>query len=200
MARRSTSSARLLLGSSQLPPTLHATDSGPQCYTNGCSTNFLDRNLPPTTSITFWTGSRRSQHTGHLGCVPTSGHSRHWTRTTQTEILALGLVFPSGEVVPHWSPFIGGQSVLRMAAVIPEGMGAALITMITFSQLSMWDKVDSTSLPLMGPSYATVLTRGRFSPWSPSPTAFGAARPHLYSFVARGRASTAGPSPLQLMP
>ena len=75
-------------------------------------------------------------------------------------LLTLGLVYPWGEVAPRWIPFIGGKSVPRMAAVIPAGIGAALITMITFSQLLMWDKVDSTSLPLMGPSYAPILAWG----------------------------------------
>ena len=75
-------------------------------------------------------------------------------------LLTLGLVYPWGEVVPRWIPFIGGKSVPRMAAVIPAGIGAALISMITFSQLSMWDRVDSTSLPLMGPSYAPILAWG----------------------------------------
>ncbi|WP_198410967.1 hypothetical protein [Cryobacterium sp. TMT1-3] len=75
-------------------------------------------------------------------------------------LLTLGLVYHWGEVVPRWIPFIGGKSVPRMAAVIPAGIGAALITLITFSQLSMWDKVDSTSLPWMGPSYAPILAWG----------------------------------------
>ena len=74
-------------------------------------------------------------------------------------LLTLGLVYPWG-VFPRWIPFIGGKSVPRMAAVIPAGIGAALITMITFSQLSMRDKVDSASVPLMGLSYAPVLAWG----------------------------------------
>ncbi|WP_256041601.1 hypothetical protein [Cryobacterium sp. SO1] len=32
--------------------------------------------------------------------------------------------------------------------------------MITFSQLAIWDTVDSISLPLMGPSYAPILAWG----------------------------------------
>ena len=75
-------------------------------------------------------------------------------------LLTLGLVYPWGEVVPHWIPLIGGKPVPRMAAVIPAGIGAALITMITFSQLLMWDKVDSTDLPLMGLTYAPALAWG----------------------------------------
>nr|RZI35894.1 hypothetical protein BJQ95_01700 [Cryobacterium sp. SO1] len=75
-------------------------------------------------------------------------------------LLTLGLVYPWGEVVPRWIPFIGGKSVPRTAAVIPAGIGATLITMITFSQLAIWDTVDSISLPLMGPSYAPILAWG----------------------------------------
>ena len=75
-------------------------------------------------------------------------------------LLTLGLVYPWGEVVPHWIPLIGGKPVHRIAAVIPAGIGAALITLISFSQLLMWDKVDSTDLPLMGLTYAPVLAWG----------------------------------------
>lgn len=75
-------------------------------------------------------------------------------------LLTLGLVYRWGEVVPRWIPLIGGKPVPRMAAVIPAGIGAVLITMITFSQLLVWDKVDSTGLPLMGLAYAPVIAWG----------------------------------------
>ena len=47
-----------------------------------------------------------------------------------------------------------------MAAVIPAGIGAILITLITFSQLSMWHLVDMAGLPLMGQAYAPLLAWG----------------------------------------
>lgn len=47
-----------------------------------------------------------------------------------------------------------------MAAVIPAGIGAILITLITFSQLSMWHLVDTAGLPLMGQTYAPLLAWG----------------------------------------
>jgi len=75
-------------------------------------------------------------------------------------LLTLGLVQNWGEVVPRWIPFIGGMRVPRMAAVLPAGIGAVLITLITFSQLLLWDKVDTTGLPLMGLSYAPLLGWG----------------------------------------
>ncbi len=75
-------------------------------------------------------------------------------------LLTLGLVRPWGEVVPRWLPFIGGKPVPPMAAVLAAGIGALLITMIMLSQLMVWDKVDTTGLPLMGLSYAPLLAWG----------------------------------------
>lgn len=92
-------------------------------------------------------------------------------------LLALGLVYRWGEVVPRWIPFAGGKPVPRMAAVIPAVIGAILITLITFSQLSMWHLVDTTGLPLMGPTYAPLLA------WGPLLAVLTVAY-----FVRRGRA------------
>ena len=92
-------------------------------------------------------------------------------------LLALGLVYRWGEVVPRWIPFIGGKPVPRLAAVIPAGIGAILITLITFSQLSMWHMADTSGLPLMGPSYAPLLA------WGPLLAVLTVAY-----FVRRGRA------------
>ncbi|MFJ6759360.1 hypothetical protein ACIQNK_30615 [Streptomyces sp. NPDC091273] len=51
--------------------------------------------------------------------------------------LTIGLVRPWGEVVPHWTPLIGGRRVRPMAAVIPAAVGAAALTVL-WSVIPWW--------------------------------------------------------------
>lgn len=75
-------------------------------------------------------------------------------------LLTLGLVHPWGQFVPQWIPLLGGKRVRPLAAVMPAAVGALLITLITFSQLMLWGRVDNSGLPLMGLSYAPMLAWG----------------------------------------
>ncbi|MFI6644854.1 hypothetical protein [Streptomyces sp. NPDC050504] len=43
-------------------------------------------------------------------------------------LLSLGLVRPWGEQLPRWVPLLGGRRVPVLAAVIPAGVGAFLVT------------------------------------------------------------------------
>ncbi|MFI7639008.1 hypothetical protein [Nonomuraea sp. NPDC049400] len=51
--------------------------------------------------------------------------------------MTMGLVRPWGEVVPRWIPFIGGKGVRPWAAVIPAAVGAAIVTLLWWSQLAV---------------------------------------------------------------
>ncbi|MFD5203521.1 hypothetical protein ACFWM7_25995 [Streptomyces sp. NPDC058375] len=80
-------------------------------------------------------------------------------------LLTLGLVSKWGLVAPRWLPFIGGRPVRPMAAVIPAALGALILTLVTFSQLMIWDSVDQESLTglhraFMGWCYAPLLLWG----------------------------------------
>jgi hypothetical protein len=44
--------------------------------------------------------------------------------------LCVGLVRPWSEVVPRWTPVIGGRVVPRLAVTVPAASGAAALTMI----------------------------------------------------------------------
>lgn len=45
-------------------------------------------------------------------------------------LLSLGLVRPWGERLPRWVPLLGGRRVPVLAAVIPAGVGAFLVTVL----------------------------------------------------------------------
>lgn len=51
--------------------------------------------------------------------------------------MTIGLVRPWGDVVPRWIPFIGGKVVRPLAAVIPAAVGAALLTLLWWSQVAV---------------------------------------------------------------
>ncbi|MFD0025653.1 hypothetical protein [Streptomyces sp. NPDC058382] len=80
-------------------------------------------------------------------------------------LLTLGLISNWGLVVPGWVPFIGGRPVRPMAAVVPAAIGALIMTLVTFSQLMIWDSVDQDTLTgghraFMGWCYAPLLLWG----------------------------------------
>ncbi len=56
-------------------------------------------------------------------------------------LMTLGLVNDWGVVVPSWIPFLGGRPVAIWAAVLPAGLGALVLTVVTVSQLWLWDRV-----------------------------------------------------------
>jgi hypothetical protein len=47
-------------------------------------------------------------------------------------LLTIGLVRPWGEVVPRWVPGLGGRRVPVLAAVVPAGLGVALLGFLSF--------------------------------------------------------------------
>jgi hypothetical protein len=60
--------------------------------------------------------------------------------TVVSELLAcltLGLVMPWGEVVPRWVPWWGGRRIPIAAAVVPAGVGAAVLTVLWAYSLTM---------------------------------------------------------------
>jgi hypothetical protein len=61
--------------------------------------------------------------------------------------LTVGLVSKWGEVVPRWVPGVGGRRVPVLAAVIPAGVGATVLTLVfpyTLIMLSLGRMIDGT--------------------------------------------------------
>ncbi|MFD5099816.1 hypothetical protein [Streptomyces albidochromogenes] len=58
-------------------------------------------------------------------------------------LLTLGLVHRWGEQLPRWVPVLGGRSIPVQAAVIPASLGAALVTLITFTGAFGWNDADN---------------------------------------------------------
>jgi hypothetical protein len=93
-------------------------------------------------------------------------------------LLTLGLVNDWGLVVPRWIPFLGGKHVATWAAVVPAALGALVLTLVTFSQLVIWDRVadKATSQASTAPCSAGATLRSCFgdrsSRLSPSPTGY----------------------------
>jgi hypothetical protein len=58
-------------------------------------------------------------------------------------LLTLGLVHSWGEVLPRWVPVLGGRRIPVPAAVIPASLGAALVTLITFTGAFGWNNADN---------------------------------------------------------
>jgi hypothetical protein len=80
-------------------------------------------------------------------------------------LLTLGLVSHWGLVAPRWIPVIGGRPVHPMAAVVPAAVGAVVLTLVTFSQLMLWNTVDEGTptgahRAVMGWCYAPLLLWG----------------------------------------
>jgi hypothetical protein len=82
-------------------------------------------------------------------------------------LLALGLIRPWGEVVPGWIPVLHGRRVPPLAAVIPAGLAAALLTVVTVTGAAGWSgEFDVAGSPtgaaawLMTAAYAPLLAWG----------------------------------------
>lgn len=85
--------------------------------------------------------------------------------------LTVGLVSRWGEVVPRWIPFLGGRRVPTLAAVIPAGLGAIVLTvgllkgMPSFNDFQM---PDGTIAHLAGWSLVTFTAAyGPLLAWGP---------------------------------
>jgi hypothetical protein len=82
-------------------------------------------------------------------------------------LLALGLLRPWGEVVPGWIPLLGGRRVPPLAAVLPAGLAAVLLTVGTVAGAAGWSReFDVAGSPagaaawLMTAAYAPLLAWG----------------------------------------
>ncbi|MFF9869148.1 hypothetical protein ACF1G0_27740 [Streptomyces sp. NPDC013953] len=58
-------------------------------------------------------------------------------------LLTLGLVHRWGEELPRRVPVLGGRRIPVLAAVIPASLGAALVTLITFTGAFGWNDADN---------------------------------------------------------
>ncbi|MFE2854466.1 hypothetical protein ACFXJO_25530 [Streptomyces lavendulae] len=61
--------------------------------------------------------------------------------------LTLGLVQRWGEVTPGWLPLIGGRRVPPLAAVIPAGLGAAVLTLLGVMGAIGWNDPGNMGAP-----------------------------------------------------
>ncbi|MER5865856.1 hypothetical protein [Kitasatospora sp. NPDC002040] len=80
-----------------------------------------------------FSGTMEAQLTAHM---PGWGTAYVLALSGLAELLAflsLGLVRPWGRVTPRRLPLIGGRRVRPLAAVIPAGLGALAVTVITFA-------------------------------------------------------------------
>lgn len=86
-------------------------------------------------------------------------------------LLAIGLVSRWGEEFPRWIPLLGGRRVPTPAAVIPAGLGAAILTVATLAWLPSFNTFkgpDGASLHLGGWKLAAfVVSYGPLLAWGP---------------------------------
>jgi hypothetical protein len=82
-------------------------------------------------------------------------------------LLALGLIRPWGEVVPDWIPLLGCRRVPPLAAVIPAGLAAVLLTLLTVTGAVGWSRElevagspTGAAAALMTAAYAPLLAWG----------------------------------------
>ncbi|MFD9359061.1 hypothetical protein [Streptomyces sp. NPDC060031] len=61
--------------------------------------------------------------------------------------LTLGLVQRWGEVAPRWLPLIGGRRIPPLAAVIPAGLGAAVLTLLGVMGAIGWNDPGNMGAP-----------------------------------------------------
>ncbi|GAB2604070.1 hypothetical protein GCM10027168_41320 [Streptomyces capparidis] len=62
-------------------------------------------------------------------------------------LLALGLVRPWGEVFPRWLPVLGGRRVPVPAAVVPAGLGAAVLILLGALGAVGWNSPENMGSP-----------------------------------------------------
>ncbi|MBL3668920.1 hypothetical protein JL475_23585 [Streptomyces sp. M2CJ-2] len=80
-------------------------------------------------------------------------------------LLTLGLVSPWGERLPRAVPLVGGRRIPPVFPVVVASLGALAMTLVSFSQLLIWNQVDhgnlsGTGLTVMGTVYAPLLAWG----------------------------------------
>lgn len=80
-------------------------------------------------------------------------------------LLTIGLVRPWGDVPPRWIPVLGGRRVNARVATTVALLGAAVLTLVCWSQLFAWFTVEDTELhglarTVMGLAYLPLLAWG----------------------------------------
>lgn len=80
-------------------------------------------------------------------------------------LLTIGLVRPWGEVFPAWMPILGGRTVNARVVTVIALTGAAILTVVCWSQLPVWIAGEDEGLPgaartVMGLAYAPLLAWG----------------------------------------
>jgi hypothetical protein len=82
-------------------------------------------------------------------------------------LLALGLIRPWGEVVPGWVPVLGRRRVPPVAAVLPAGLAAVVLTVLTVTGVPGWSQEfavpgspSGAAAGLMTAAYAPLLAWG----------------------------------------
>jgi hypothetical protein len=83
-------------------------------------------------------------------------------------LLALGLIRPWGELVPGWVPVLGGRRVPPVAAVLPAGLAAVLLTVMTVASAPGWSQ--EFAVPGSPSGAAAWLMTAAYSPllaWGP---------------------------------
>lgn len=87
--------------------------------------------------------------------------------------LAFGLVCTWGEVVPRWIPGVGGRRVPPMAAVIPAGLGATVLTLLfpyALIMLSLGKNIRGAPTDLVTPGWEAIVFAVAYVPlafWGP---------------------------------
>lgn len=61
-------------------------------------------------------------------------------------LLTIGLVQRWGEVPPRWVPLLGGRRMRPKIVTGVAGTGAVLLTLLTLSQLILWQSIDESTL------------------------------------------------------
>lgn len=79
-------------------------------------------------------------------------------------LLTLGLVQRWGEVLPRWVPLAGGRRVPPLTAVVPAGLGAAVVTALWTPLLLWWsvphDDMTRTGALVVGFLYLPMVAWG----------------------------------------
>ena len=83
-------------------------------------------------------------------------------------LLALGLIRPWGEVVPGWIPILGGRRVPPLAAVLPAGLAAVLLTVLTVAGAAGWSReFDVAGSPTGAAAWLMTITYVPLLAWGP---------------------------------
>ncbi|GAA4307595.1 hypothetical protein ACFQY7_02080 [Actinomadura luteofluorescens] len=106
------------------------------------------------------------------GWVPMWGYTIFLSVLSEAlAFLAVGLVARWGEVVPRWIPGLAGRRVPVLAAAVPAGTGAAVLTIVTITSLPGFNEFtepDGTAVALEGWRLALfVASYGPLVLWGP---------------------------------